>query len=332
MQPKGVIETVLFITEQGSRIVKQGRAIHIYKDGQKIFMYPIENISQVVIMGRVEVTTAMLGFLMRMGIDTVFLSRDGRFKGKVIGESSKNILVREKQFFRRRQAQFCLNFSRNIVLAKIVNSRNLLRRRAPNIYQALKPRIKTAVRSVQGAASLQILRGLEGSFGAFYFKHFPAVLHDAFGFKKRIKHPPPDPLNILLSLAYTLLFNSIYSLVQAAGLDPFAGFFHQSSYGHPALVSDLMEPFRAPVADQLVMRLINNRKITRESFLKEKGKIILSQEALQTFVNAYRQRLFRRYSLDNRQETLWSVLQKEVWKFMKTLEDSHQQYTPHIFR
>ncbi len=323
---------VLFITEQGSRISKQGRVLMVSKNKEKIFMYPLESISQLVIMGRVEISTAMLGLLMQSGIDTVLLRQDGRYKGRIVGQTSKNILLREIQFRQRDQKRFCLTISRALIVAKVRNSRNLLRRQHRSLYEDVKQRVDNALKSVKRTPTLSALRGFEGRFAALYFRLYPGLLKNDFGFRKRIKHPPPDPLNILFSFGYTLLFNSIYSLVEAAGLDPFAGFFHQSSYGHPALVSDLMEPYRAPLIDQLIIRLINKEMITENSFVKSEKQFRFQEEALKTFVKEYQQKLMRRYTFDQRQETLWRILEKDVQQFCRCLKGEADEYQPFIFR
>lgn len=323
---------ILFITEQGSRVVKQGRVLMIYKNGEKVFMYPLENITQLVLMGRIEISTALLSLLMREGVDTLLMTRDGRYKGKVTGPVSKNIFVREEQFRRREKPDVCLAISRSIIHSKVVNSRNMLRRHHQAVYKDSRNRIENALKSIQAVKSLPALRGLEGSFAAYYFSLFPRLLDGRFPFKKREKHPPPDPVNAMLSLGYTLLFNIIYALVEAAGLDPYAGFFHQSSYGHPALVSDLMEPYRAPIVDRLVIEMIRKEQVTPDDFTREEKGMRLSEAALKNFVTAFQKRMFRRYMLQGKKETLWAVLQKDIWNFVKLLQGEQDEFIPFSFK
>jgi len=304
----------------------------VKKDGKRLFLYPLENIQQLVIVGRVEISTAMLGVLMRRGIGTTFLSRDGRFKGKVLGGVGKDIFIREKQFQRRTDPKFCLTLSRQIISAKIRNCRNFLRKQQPAVYEDSRVRIQNALKNIPAVRNLNMLRGIEGAFSAYYFSLFSRLLRGDFSFHKRTKHPPRDPVNILLSLGYTLLFNTIYGLVEAAGLDPFAGFYHLSSYGHPALVSDLMEPYRAPVVDRLVIHCLNQGIIQKSDFTREEDKLRLSPSALKTFVEFYQNRLYEKIKINNRQEDIWRLLQKDIWQFKSYLEGEIQNYQPKIFR
>ncbi len=323
---------VLFITEQGSRLLKRGRVLMVYRGEEKLFMYPLENITQLVLMGRVELSAGLMGLLMRAGVDTVLLTRDGRYKGRISGVTSKNIFVREAQFSRRQDPGFCLNLSRQLVLAKAYNSQTMLRRQHPGVYSDVRQRLENAIQSMEAAPSLSVLRGLEGSFAAYYFSLFPRLLLGDFSFQKRQKHPPPDPVNALLSLGYTLLFNTLYALVEAAGLDPYAGFFHQSSYGHPALVSDLMEPYRAPIVDRLVIQLINKKELTPQDFRQEEHRVLLTESALKRFVEAYQKRLFARYMVGEKREALWNILQRNVWDFSRYLQGKIQAYRPYRFK
>lgn len=327
-----MIKTVLFITEQGSRITRQGQAIIVSKNNEKQLLFPLANISQIVIMGRVEISTALMGLLMREGVDTVFLTSQGHYNGRLTGQTSKNIFIRERQFNLRQQQAFCLQFSREIVSAKIRNTRNLLRKQQHQLYEQIKPRIDNAINSVAHSVQLSALRGFEGAFAALYFRHFSQLLNNDFGFRKRIKHPPPDPVNILLSFGYTLLFNSIYSITEAAGLDPFAGCYHQSAYGHPALVSDLMEPYRAAIIDRMVIRLMNTGAITGEHFIDNDSKIELQTPAIQVFVKEYQTVLQRRFQYNERSETVWQIFQKDVQQFCRLLKEESDEYKPFIFR
>ncbi len=326
------MKNVLFITEQGARIGRSGHSLEVYKNGERIFLFPLEQLSQLIIMGRVEISTATMALLMARGVDTVFLTLDGRYKGRLCGKTSKNIVIRELQFQKRLDARFALAVSKEIVRAKLKNTSHFLRVSHHALWEELRPRIRNALKSIQACDQMEQLRGIEGSFAHFYFQHFPRLLRHPMNFKGRKKHPPPDPINILLSLGYTLLFNTLYGLVEAAGLDPYAGFYHQSSYGHPALVSDLVEPFRAPVIDRMVVALVNNEVVTRQDFQKEGEQWRIGEEALKTVVQKYQQRLSATRKIGDRQVRVLTLLQNTVWKFQKYLKGEVQSFQPFLFR
>lgn len=326
------IPNVVFVTEQGARVTRQGYTLVVLQGSERIFMYPLEQLQQLVLMGRVEISTALMGTLLARGIDTVFLYRDGRFKGRLSGPTSKNIDVRERQFARRMLESVCLQISKRLVYAKIKNTAHLLQKLHHALWMELRPRINNALKNVTHSRNLDMLRGIEGSFANLYFKHFPRLLKNPMGFTGRKKHPPPDPVNILLSLGYTFLFNTLYGLVEAAGLDPYAGFFHQSRHGHPALVSDLLEPFRAPIVDQMVIALINNGVITPDHFQQGKERWEIHEAALKAFAQKYQQRLFVTLQVKNVNLTTFGLLQRTVWQFQKFLKGESDDFEPYLFR
>ena len=323
---------ILFITEQGARIQRTGHSLEVFKDQERIFLFPLEQLNQLVIMGRVEISTATMGLLMAKGIDTVFLTLDGRFKGRLCGATSKNIHVREHQFRARQNPDLVLAISKQIVRAKFKNTSHFLRTIRHTLWEALRPRFQNALKSVHACEQMDQLRGVEGSFARLYFHSFARLLKYPMGFQRRQKHPPPDPINILLSLGYTFLFNTLYGLVEAAGLDPYAGFYHQTSYGHPALVSDLTEPFRATVIDRMVVALVNNRIITEDDFEKQADGWRIKDEALKTFARKYQERLLAVKNFGEKRLRLYNIFQKTIWNFQKFLKGEVKHFQPYLFR
>lgn len=112
---------------------------------------------------------------------------------------------------------------------------------------------------------LAALRGLEGSAANLYFSAFAALVPASLHFKGRNRRPPRDPVNAVLSLAYTLLHAEAVLAAHAAGLDPAIGFYHQPSYGRESLASDLVEPLR-PDVDRWVLRLFNKQTLRADDF------------------------------------------------------------------
>jgi len=318
--------SVIVITEQGSHLTKKGGQIILYKQGEKIYVQPMANLSMILLMGRVEVSASLMAYTLRKGIEITFLSVDGRYKGRLMPVQSKNVLIRRLQYQYLDNPAFNLDFARAIITAKTANYGRLVQKKARVAHENIKTRIVNMRRSLKVAQKADEIRGLEGSFSRIYFQNLPAIVIEDFGFKKRIKHPPPDPMNILLSLAYTMLFNNVYAFVEAAGLDPYCGYFHELKYGHPALVSDLMEEFRAPVADALVISLINRKQIVPAHFMKEKDKTVFTKEGLTIFFRQYRKKVTEKFSYKNLKLNYLQIIERQVWHFMRVLKQEDKKY------
>lgn len=324
--------SVIVISEQGTRLTKKDGQLLLFKEAKKIFAWPLVNVTHIILIGMVEMSPWLVGYLFKNGVDTAFMSMDGRYKGRLSAPSSKNILIRQRQFEMLGNQAFRTAFARAVVNAKVRNYARLIQKRTHVVYQSLKNRFKNLMRSLRATEDIRIIRGLEGAFSNIYFRHLPALLYDDFGFKRRIKHPPPDPLNILLSFAYTVLFNHVYAFVESSGLDPFCGFFHDISYGHPALVSDLMEEFRAPVADSLVLTLVNRKLITPDHFENEDGKIRFSKEGIAVFFEQYRLRMNEKFTYKNKKLDFFQIIEQQVWQFMNVLKGDRSKYEGYISR
>ena len=322
--------STIFLTEQGTRLIKQGNALTLMKEREKLFVYPLANVSQIVVMGRIEISTALLGTLLNRGVDTIFLSRTGRLKGRLVGDFSKNVEIRQFQYARSQQREFVLTLAKQIVQAKAQNALRMVQKRRTVPLNNFQMRLKNFKQTVSQVSSLDVLRGVEGNFARIYFRIFPQLLIDDFDFKGRKKHPPPDPLNVLLSFGYTLLFQNIYAQVYAVGLDPYKGFYHQSRYGHPALVSDLIEEFRAPVVDSLVVTLINRKQIQRSHFEKDARGVRFKKGGIHIFVQAYQQKLESRVSYKNLQLTYLQVIRAQAFNLSECLK-SDAPYQPYLY-
>jgi CRISPR-associated protein Cas1 len=118
---------------------------------------------------------------------------------------------------------------------------------------------------------LEAILGMEGAGSAAYFQCFGKLMSNQkqWPFARRIKRPPTDPVNSLLSFGYSLLTNQVASAVQLVGFDHFVSFLRQPRYGRPAL--DLMEEFRPIIVDSVVLNTVNHLMLTAQDFQEELG-------------------------------------------------------------
>ncbi len=263
---------VAYVTEQGALVYKKGRRLGVARHRETIATLRLAHLDQLILWGHIRVTPGALAVLMDRGIDTVFVSVHGRFRGRLVGPASKNILLRWAQFQRAQQTAFALDVARTIVAVKIHNARTLLRHRLrhrpehPALTEALA-QLRAIGHAVPRTDDLDRLRGLEGEAAAVYFRALGDSLDDPFfRFERRTRRPPEDPTNALLSLLYTLLLTAVLHACHVVGLDPYLGLFHQMGYGKPALALDLMEEFRPVLADALALRLIERRTVRPDDF------------------------------------------------------------------
>jgi CRISP-associated protein Cas1 len=263
----------LYVTEQGASLGKRGQTLVIRKGRQVIHEVHLFKIDQVVLMGNVSLTPAATAMLLAEGVDTVFMSIHGKYRGRLVSSFGKNITLRRTQFQKMAEEETRLTLARCYVQGKIHNCRVLMRRnnaggRDSRIAKAVH-QLRQMMRMTPEAMSAPEVMGFEGRSAAVYFGCFGRLIRVAdFTFETRNRRPPKDPVNVLLSLGYTLLGNAVQTQVDIAGLDPFLGCLHEVEYGRPSLVLDLMEEFRPVLVDALVLTVINKRIIRCTDFYR----------------------------------------------------------------
>jgi CRISPR-associated protein Cas1 len=305
--------STLYLVEQGSKLRKVSKRLVVEKDSMTILEVPAHEVERVLIFGAVQISTQALSFLLDSGIDVSFLSLSGRLKGRLLPAESKNVFLRLAQFERHKDMGFRLKLARSIIQAKMKNQKTLLLR-----YQRNHPEVDFSreIKTISDSLSLlpyqksiPSLMGLEGTGTSSYFQCFSRMISPLFSFEKREKHPPPDPVNALLSLGYVILTNEIASLVESVGFDPFVGFLHGLRYGRQSLPLDLVEEFRHPVVDTLVLTLVKKRRIRESDFYSEpEGTFLLKREAFEKFLVSYEDRLEKSFLY--KEEGLYTTYRK----------------------
>lgn len=257
------------ICEQGAKITREGRRIIVSTPNLKRTLF-IERLDQLLLFGNVQLTPQAVFLLLREGVDTVFLRRDGRYMGRLAEKEPDNIFLRKKQFALAEDASFCTRTARRIVQGKLYNQATVLARikrsRKQNAAGTAAQELRAIAQKAEQAQNVESLRGLEGIGAALYFKHLPLGFNQDWGFSRRVRRPPTDPVNAVLSLLYTLLINRCCAATRIAGLDPYPACLHSAAYGRQSLPLDLVEEFRAMVADTLTISLFNMHMLSNDDF------------------------------------------------------------------
>ncbi|MEQ8172985.1 MAG: CRISPR-associated endonuclease Cas1, partial [Candidatus Eremiobacterota bacterium] len=204
--------------------------------------------------------------------------------------------LRLKQYERVMDKDFALSAAASLVKGKLTNLRTMLMRfnRSSDLdigYSALQ--IRNCIKSLDTAKTLDSVRGFEGAGTSAYFSAFPKILKYDLGFRKRVKRPPTDPVNALLSFGYVMLCNDINTAVNLVGLDPYMGFLHEPQDRKTSLVFDLMEEFRPVIVDSIVISSINRKYFDFSDFEpdSETGGINISKSSIARFISYYQERL-----------------------------------------
>lgn len=333
---------VVFITEQGAKIHCEARHLIVRTHALEQILFP-DHLRQILIFGNIALTPQARSLILASHIDTVFFRKDGRFLGRLSSAYGHNAHLRKKQFLRHEDAEFCLRLARSIVKGKIINQKNFLYRigRESGAKDATlaAEELHTYAPLIDSCEDIDKLRGLEGRGAAIYFSAFACGLHQDWGFKKRIRRPPTDPVNVILSLLYSILAQHCHSACHRCGLDPAPGCLHVMEYSRHALPLDLMEEFRTIIVDALTLSLFNRHILKLEDFIADDQELddsglILSQEAMKKVIGEFTKKMDSEFYHHAAQRKIShsEALHFQANHYRRVIEGEISDYQPLIYR
>ncbi|MCC6975936.1 MAG: CRISPR-associated endonuclease Cas1 [Anaerolineae bacterium] len=312
--------SVLYLTEQNASVRLDDQTLLVTipedkptgRDKRKVRV-PLGKVNHVVVMGNITLTTPALSALIDQRVEVVYLTRWGKFVGRLCGDDHRHGQLRLLQRRSHDDPTAALHVARMCVRSKLHNQRTLLlrsnRERGDSTLQTAADQIGSCIEAIdalpnedvpapdptrpQAGTVLGQVMGYEGLAANAYFEVFGSLFNPQWAerFHGRHKRPPTDPINALLSFGYTLLTNQMTGAAHIVGFDPYVGYLHSSQYGRPALSCDLVEMFRTPIVESVVLTLLNNRMLDIDDFEEVLGAWWLADKGRRVFLTRYEERL-----------------------------------------
>lgn len=292
---------VVYVSEPDVYLSLKGHNLNLLKDGESIGRIPLHNLEGICTFGYQGTSPALMQWCMENNISISYFSRSGRLRGRVIGLTSGNVILRKTQYRISDNETESLQIAKNMIVGKLYNQEQLLKRtlRDHSIrvdVEAIKSAInqlKESRKSALISEDLDTLRGIEGNAASAYFNVFDqCILNDRkeFQFKTRNRRPPTDRVNALLSFAYSLLTAEVGAALEGVGLDAYVGFLHRDRPGRMSLALDLMEELRPVIADRFVLKVINRKQIKENDFIvKENNTVLLTDNSRRKFLQYWQE-------------------------------------------
>lgn len=297
------LQNTLYVLTPDAYAHLENDTVRIDVEREKRLQVPLHHLGGIVCFGNVLVSPALMHRLADEGKSLVLLDTGGRFKARLEGPVSGNILLRQAQHRSAGAGAYALEFARAIVAGKLKNSRSLLLRAAREAADAgeqaqlarAADNLAASLRALVQAQELDTLRGVEGEAARGYFAALNLVVkpeaREHFALNGRTRRPPLDRFNALLSFLYSMLMNDCRSALETVGLDPQLGFLHAVRPGRAALALDLQEEFRAVLADRLALTLINRGQLGPRDFdEREGGAVMLNDSGRRAVITAWQER------------------------------------------
>ena len=297
--PSGLEGDILYVDTIGAYLGISGQSIKITAPGGNLLgQTPLENLREIVLCGPVQSTSQMLHKCLLNNIPVHYMTLHGRYLGLCTPMLHFHGLLREAQWKAHFDSAMCLRLAKAVVEAKVGNMKTImmryLREDRNDIDRENFKRIKSLNKHAQDTVEMDSLRGYEGMVGKIYFSNFKRYIKPDkrafFYFNKRNRRPPEDPVNALLSFGYSLLAKDCTGAGIRVGLDPYCGFYHTMKYGRPSLALDIMEAFRQPIVDSMVLSSINNGVFNEKDFYQYQTTCYLNEKGRKKFLARYEMR------------------------------------------
>lgn len=339
----------LYLNTPGYRVGCKDEVLVVKEQDRVIEEVRMRDVSHVALFGNIQISTQAIQSLCEQEIPVTYFSMGGWFYGITRGHGLKNVFLRMEQFRLARDESMCLSLARQFVHGKIRNHRTLLMRNHLEPSEAIIGKLKRASEDALAANSIEELLGIEGAAASQYFQQFNGMVKveddlpglempkkDSeqrafnFNFSNRNRRPPTDPVNAMLSLAYSMLAKDCTLAALAVGFDPYLGFYHQPRFGRPALGLDLMEEFRPLIAESTVLSCINNRVVTEKDFIRAGQAVNLTVPGRKRFFQTYEQRMSSliTHPLFDYKVSYRRALELQARLLAKTLTGEINEYIP----
>jgi len=343
----------LYLNTQGYRVGCKDEVLQVKEKDRVIDEVRMRDVSHVALFGNIQISTQAIQSLCDLEVPVTYFSMGGWFYGITRGHGMKNVFLRMEQFRMGRDEAMCLSLARQFVHGKIRNHRTLLMRNHLEPPQGIIAKLKRASEDALAAESVEELLGIEGAAASQYFQQFSGMVKVEddlpgletgrkdggqaafnFNFSNRNRRPPTDPVNAMLSLAYSLLAKDCTLATLAVGFDPYLGFYHQPRFGRPALGLDLMEEFRPLIAESTVLSCINNRVVTDKDFVRAGEAVNLTAPGRKRFFQTYEQRMSSliTHPLFDYKVSYRRALELQARLLAKTLTGEIAEYVPLMTR
>lgn len=291
----------LFVTSEDIYLSLDGENVVANREGKEVARYPLHTLSGIVSFSYSGASPALMGACARRDVSLAFCTPRGRFLARINGETSGNVLLRRTQYRVADDPGPCCRVARMMIFGKVFNARWSIQRTLRDhglrvdgeALVSVSGQLKDMLPQIAEETGLDSLRGLEGAAATAYFGVFDQLIlgeKPLFAFAGRSRRPPRDPVNALLSFAYSLLTLDCASALESVGLDAYVGFLHRDRPGRRSLALDLMEELRPCFADRFVLTCVNNRIFGEKDFRQLGDGVLLTEDARRTFLSRWQER------------------------------------------
>lgn len=290
---------------------------------------PLTHVNSVTFFGTPNKSLYTILYLKDSNIPSYFCRPNGKMYLSFGNEKNYNMWY--KQMKLTKNIQFILNFSKKIVEAKINNSKIISKR---NGWGEKSFKVLASLQSrTNDVEELEKLRGIEGIAARFYFDEMKKAIPNEWNFKKRVKYPPTDPVNVMLSIGYTILYNHISTALHMQGLNPEIGFYHSLKSNHNALASDIIEEYRFLI-DSLILYIVHRKMFSIYDFEHNhrRFKCFMKRGKRNKFITLVEERLRTNYNFEEGEMSYIENFNQKSESIKNIINGHTENYKPFLIK
>ena len=302
----------------------------VYKDDSKKVI-PIERVEDIYVMTEFDFNTALLNFLSQYGIKIHFFNYYGFYTGTYY---PKETLVSGKLLIK--QVEHYTDNEKRIKIAKaFIDSasynihRNLVyyKNRGKDLEEYIKE-IEYFRKQIDNCKDVNELMGIEGNIRKVYYSSWNEIINQDIKFAKRVKNPPDNAINSLISYINTIIYTRVLSEIYKTQLNPTISYLHEPSERRFSLCLDIAEIFKPLIGDRLIFSMLNKKQITEKDFEKELNFLYIKDKPRMEITKEIDKRLqttIKHRKLD-REVSYEYLIRLEVYKLIKYLLGNEENY------
>lgn len=249
---------------------------------------PIERIADIYVMSEMSFNTSLINILAKNGVPVHFFNYYSFYTGSFYPREqlvSGNLLVQQVNYYTDSKKR--LELAKAFVEGASFNIYRNLRYyngRGKDV-QSYMTAIENLRKEIQKAQSIQELMGYEGNIRKTYYSAWPIIIDQEIEFERRVKNPPDNMINTMISFVNTLIYTKVLSELYQTQLNPTISYLHEPGDRRFSLSLDIAEIFKPIIGDRLIFSLLNRRQITEKSFTKGLNYLHLTKEASKVIVS-----------------------------------------------
>lgn len=271
------------------RLRRKENTICLEKDEAKTFI-PVEDVKEIYIFSEVDFNSKLLNFLAQNGVILHIFNYYGFYSGSFVPrqpEVSGYLLVKQVEHYLSREKR--LRIARELVrgaIGNIMHNISYYARKEEKLREVVKE-IDVEMKKLEEVEDINELMGVEGRARDRYYSVFNDILKIEVGDFKRVRRPPDNMLNALISFGNSLLYSATLSEIYVTQLNPTISYLHEPAQRRFSLALDISEVFKPLLVDRLIFRMINKGIVKEGDFLEEVGLTYLNEEGRKKFVKGF---------------------------------------------